>query len=97
MLTTMLDLYNHHPPEDTTTTALLVLGVLKAAAVLKVVRQKAFNSYPLAFYSPLVGRLFQFKFVVIDTLSHPSIPSLWFYSLVADNKRIQRSLYRYMY
>lgn len=92
----MLDLYNHHPPEDTTTTALLVLGVLKAAAVLKVVRQ-IFNSYPLAFYSPLVGRLFQFKFVVIDTLSHPSIPSLWFYSLVADNKRIQRSLYRYMY
>ena len=53
MLTTMLDLYNHHPSEDTTTTALLVLGVLKAAAVLKVVRQKTFNGYQLAFYSPL--------------------------------------------
>ena len=69
MLTTMLDLYNHHPSEDTTTTALLVLGVLKAAAVLKVVRQKTFNGYPLAFYSPLVGRLFLFKFVVIDTFN----------------------------
>ena len=44
MLATLLELYDHHPSEDTTTTALLVQGVLKAAAVLKVVRLKCFPS-----------------------------------------------------
>ena len=48
MLVTLLELYDHHPSEDTTTTALLVQGVLKAAAVLKVVRLKYF---PLLMYS----------------------------------------------
>lgn len=38
LLVTLLRLYETHPPEDTTTLSFVILGILKAAAVLKVVR-----------------------------------------------------------
>ena len=42
MLGTLLGLYENHPPEDTLTSPLIVLGLLKACAVLKLVS----NMYP---------------------------------------------------
>lgn len=37
MLQTLLDLYENHPHEDTHTLALIVVGILKVAAILKSV------------------------------------------------------------
>ena len=37
MLGTLLDLYDRHPQEDMYSISLIVLGILKAAAILKLV------------------------------------------------------------
>jgi len=52
MLTSFMKFYDHHPQEDSSIQSLLVVGILKATAVLKSVRITNHYSYEssISFY-----------------------------------------------